>query len=310
MKLVIIDTSCILHQISHLLVTFGDNHESIYEYAYLALQWIDTLAFCPQWSAQRYDFKVLWACDRKPYWRSDFEPEYKGHRGPPPFALEYVKRAFEDLRREGKLIAMSLVGQEADDVAASVIRLRNQLPFDQYFLFTVDSDWQGLIVDTRITWCDTVGHEPRVRTRHEAYSWLMSKHKKQSVRDQLLWPLPEQEEFVPEDIWNWKSAVGDAADNLPAGTPPYLINLFHPPHEYDPVVRHRESIMATISRLSRHTPTPPTDLEVTLHCYGVGLPLSVLSLSPGQVTRRPGSSNQNHHQPLPAAAVSKELMVN
>lgn len=282
-KIVIIDTSCILHQISHILATFGDNHESIYEYSYLALQWINSLTFCPQWSAQRDDFKVLWACDLKPYWRSDFEPEYKGHRGHPPFALQYVERAFSTLRNEAKLIAMSLTGQEADDVAASIIRLRNQLPFDQYFLFTVDSDWQGLIADTRVVWCDTVGHEPRVRTREEIYSWLESKHKKQSARDQLLWPLPEREEFASEDIWDWKSAVGDATDNLPAGTPLYLINLFQPPCEYDPVVRHRESIMATVTRLTRHNPSYPNDLETTLHYYGVGLPLPTLSMSPGQV---------------------------
>ena len=106
MKLIIIDTSCILHQISHLLATFGDNHESIYDYSYLALQWINALSFCPQWSAQRDDFKVLWACDRKPYWRTDFEPEYKGHRGSPPYAFQYVEQAFSNLRNESKLIAM------------------------------------------------------------------------------------------------------------------------------------------------------------------------------------------------------------
>lgn len=283
-KIVIIDTSAILHQISALLVTFGDNHESIYDYSYLSLQWINSLAFCPQWSARRDDFKVLWACDRKPYWRCDFEPEYKGHRGSPPFAFAHVERAFEDLRREVKLIAMSLTGSEADDVAASVIRLRNQLPFSQYFLFTVDSDWQGLVVDTRVTWCDTVGYEPRVRSREEIYSWLATKHKNQSVRDQLLWPLPEKEEFVPQDIWKWKSAVGDSSDNLPAGTPEYLINLFNPPAEYDPIVRHRESIMATITRVQRHTFQIASNLERTIQYFGVGLPLSVLSLSPGAVS--------------------------
>ena len=285
-KIVIIDTSCILHQISHLLATFGDNPESIYEYSYLALQWIDSLAFCPQWSAQRHDFKVLWACDLKPYWRSDFEPEYKGHRGIPPFAFQYVEKAFMDLRREAKLIAMSLTGQEADDVAASVIRLRNQLPFDQYFLFTVDSDWQGLVVDSRVVWCDTAGFEPRVRSRREIYSWLTSKHKKQSARNQLLWPLPSEEEFVSEDIYRWKSTVGDTADNLPPGTPLYLIDLFQPPYEYDPVTRYQESIMATITRLMRHNLSPfDNDLEQTLHYFGVGLPLPVLSMSPGAVDR-------------------------
>lgn len=283
-KLVIIDTSAILHQISHLLTTFGDNHESIYDYSYLALQWINSLAFCPQWSARRESFKVLWACDRKPYWRVDFEPEYKGHRGLPPFAFQHVERAFTTLRTENRLIAMSLTGNEADDVAASVIRLRNQLSFSQYFLFTVDSDWQGLVADTRITWCDTVGYEPRVRSREEIYAWLASKHKNQSVRDQLLWPLPEKEEFVPQDIWAWKSAVGDASDNLPAGTPRYLIDLFAPPPEYDPVARYRESILATISRLQRHTSQVASDLEITLQYFGVGLPLSVLSLSPGTVS--------------------------
>ena len=289
MKLVIIDTSCILHQISHLLATFGDNHESIYEYSYLALQWIDSLAFCPQWSAQRENFKVLWACDRKPYWRSDFEPEYKGHRGHPPFALQYVQKAFDTLRNEAKLIAMSLIGQEADDVAASIIRLRNQLPFDQYFLFTVDSDWQGLVADTRVTWCDTMGYEPRVRSREEIYSWLSSKHKNQSARGRLLWPLPEREEFAPQDIWDWKSAVGDDSDNLPAGTPLYLINLFKPPQEYDAVARHRESIIATVTRLEAHQISAPAELEQTLHYFGVGLPLSVLSLSPGQICGRQNS---------------------
>ncbi|MEM8610380.1 MAG: hypothetical protein AAGF93_00065 [Cyanobacteria bacterium P01_H01_bin.105] len=280
-NLVIIDTSCILHQISHLLATFGDNHESTYEYSYLALQWVDSLAFCPQWSADRENFRVLWACDRKPYWREDFEPEYKGHRGAPPPSLKFVKEAFFKLHCEGKLIGLSLANQEADDIAAAIVRQRNQLPFKRYYLFTTDSDWQGMVADSRVTWCDSVGYEPRVRSREEIHNWISSKHRNQSVRDQLLWPLPDRDEFVPEDVWSWKSAVGDPSDNLPPGTPAYLINLFQPPAEYDPVIRHPESIQATVTRTLKHSLPAHSGLEKTLHYYGVGLPLPVLSLTPG-----------------------------
>lgn len=234
MKLVIIDASVIVFQIvSALESRFGAQASSSVDariYAESAIDFINQNGWLPGLHGQKC--KVIWVCDRKPYWRSMLHPEYKAHRKSKPESFDMVMRTLE----KANISAIGFPGYEADDVAAAIIRLwlasRNNL-ISQIYLATVDSDWCGLVLDPNIFWCNTRDYQPRLRTRTEIYQWLCSKWNKQSKKKQRLWLLPSFPDFTCSNIWDWKVATGDKADNLDADSARHLIDLIHPPRSYD-----------------------------------------------------------------------------
>ncbi len=275
MRLIIIDTMVLLHIIDSHARTFGQDSEIVQEFAEASLLWINSLDFCPQWAAEREHNKVLWVRDTKPYWRNEFDFDYKAQRKPMPLSMSWVYRGFKKLSQDGTLTTLGLPGQEADDIAAAIIRMRHQLDFDQYILFTVDSDWQGLVADTSICWVDVKGFEPRVRTKREIYQWQSNKHKKQSAHEKALWPMPEYELWTSESIWDWKCAVGDKADNLSPDSSPYLINLFNPPRVFDPL-NEADQIRQKLSEVRSQGKPDGKALYNQLNCFGIGVPLQEL----------------------------------
>lgn len=172
------------------------------------------------WLTSGFGVTPIWCMDSKPYWRRDIEPEYKANRDhwgslDVGFVLDRLKRL--------QLPSLAFEGFEADDVAAAMVK---HLSYDHLFLLTTDSDWMGMVQDN-VT-CLSPLHEPRIRTSLEAWAWLRRHHANLSARMRSRYEVPHPDGFNPEEIWRFKSIMGDASDNLPPDTPLCLISLFEP----------------------------------------------------------------------------------
>ena len=200
-------------------------------YAELAGMWINQLGWAP--ALGQADCAVVWACDSKPYWRSLIDPEYKAGRSAKTAKFYAAANGMD--RAEG-INRINIPGQEADDIAAGIVRawIENSTgQFDQLFLATIDSDWHGLVQHPDIFWISLQTFPPRIRDKETIYNWLISKWNQQSKWKQKLWALPNYNDFHPAQIWDWKVATGDSSDNLGEGTAKHMINLMHPPKSFD-----------------------------------------------------------------------------
>jgi hypothetical protein len=170
--------------------------------------------------------------DSKPYWRAQYWPEYKAGRKPKP---EGVNTCMEESFKVAKILQVPTLKEptfEADDLASSLVTmfllssfyLTPLKVFDHIYLVTVDSDWIQLVTP-RVTWVNTGPWEPLLRTPETSLTWI-----KKSLKVDVA---------HPQDIVPIKSIKGDKSDNLPPGTPPYLIDLFNPPLKHNPLTNNR-----------------------------------------------------------------------
>ena len=240
--LVIIDTSVVSHLLMDLThdkngklnnpITNNERDDRIKlgQQAYSSLFWLIGIDLD--------DYEVCWVGDSKeiPYWRTqavrtwlDGLPEdapqltrrkgsrlgYKGNRNTSPDAAWAGKRAI----KFGE--PLTYPGYEADDVAASIVKA---FPDRKILLATVDSDWMAMITeDDRVNWCCLKGFNPQYRNYKRGVEWFENKIKKESKATQR-----EIDTSDLSQIVDWKMLVGDSSDNLPAGTPREIIDLFEP----------------------------------------------------------------------------------
>lgn len=169
-----------------------------------------------------------------PYWRKVLYPEYKAGRKQKPDQFLSVAQIGLDYicNPKSPFHYFTLPGYEADDFAGSLVyikRLCQHLPTGhgdpivdlianrELWLYTVDSDWLQL-VGQGVTWYNSGPWEPRVRGVSEACEWA-KKRLKVTISH-------------PESIVDVKMVQGDKSDNLPPGSPRYMIDLMnqHPEH--------------------------------------------------------------------------------
>ncbi|MEM9263918.1 MAG: hypothetical protein AAGA46_00160 [Cyanobacteria bacterium P01_F01_bin.13] len=253
--------------------------DAIELYAHIAADWVNQLGWAPM--LQQQDCAVVWAVDSKPYWRTSIDPNYKGCRNA---KIPQYYAAFKGIGQADGVSA-EIPGQEADDVAAAIVRLwlrESSGQFDQIFLGTIDSDWHGLVQSPNIFWLNLKNYPPRIRSKEIIFNWLCSKHKQQSKRKQNLWPLPDYNSFNPAHIWDWKVAVGDSADNLGEDSARLMIDLLHPPKHFDPL-QNPDSINTLYSAINKakkgtKSSVPATELELAMLELGVTAPIDTLAI--------------------------------
>lgn len=270
MNIFLVDTSVVAHLINSRLQQYGLSAEDQQLYIAASFLWINSLGMMPYF-ADADRCHCIWLMDSKPYWRSQYCPEYKAKRPPTSAEIGMILDVFHALA----LPSLTIEGYEADDLAAlfCVLYRKRPLrsPWQRTYLLTIDSDWQGLIGDG-ITWVDVNGHEPRVRDAEQLYGWLESRHQKQAKKWQRAWPMPCWQEFSPRDIWRWKSVVGDRADNLAPYSPIGLIDLYQPcaGHELwkdETTISMAQQIIANLTK-SEHTAS-----EMVKVITGLGVPM-------------------------------------
>lgn len=239
--LVVFDTSCVMHKTIDLTrnkqgqivtkLTNGDRDARIK--AGIALY--NTLFWFKGANPANYD--VIWVGDDKtePYWRrlavsnwlAGLDPMdkiftkrkgarlgYKGSRASCPYQT-WVSRQMNRYSA-----CLTVPGYEADDIIAGIVK--TVLDRD-IIIMTVDSDLIQL-VDERVSWCCLTGFNPSFRDVEGSQKWFANKLSKESKKTQAA-----IDPTNLRDIVKWKSLVGDISDNLPAGTPEYIIDLFNPP---------------------------------------------------------------------------------
>lgn len=187
-----------------------------------------------------------------PYWRKQLFPDYKGNRSQKP-------DSFYSVAQQGLLYAtnpkspflyLTKPAYEADDLAGAMVKIKrlcqsylaqgqpslldyNLSPSNEskvklianrdIWLYTVDSDWLQL-VGNGVTWYNTGPWEPRVRGPQEAIVWA-KKRLKVDLQS-------------PEQIVDTKMRQGDKSDNLPPGSPRYLIDLMNIHKDWELSTRH------------------------------------------------------------------------
>jgi hypothetical protein len=229
-----------------------DHYNSIAEYqdketrdTWLKASW--SLAFNRGFTGYKYiPHTLLIVDDSAPYWRSNYLrergfPEYKGDRPSKPdnwfivynFALEYINHP------KCPYHYISIPTYEADDLASAIVRLTKIYNNRDCHLYTIDSDWQGLVeaetseTETienilepetppekrKVVWMNMNYWTPRIRTNKE-----VKEHTKKRLKSNI---------DTPREIWDIKSIKGDPSDNLISGSPLEVIDLVKPPKEYD-----------------------------------------------------------------------------
>lgn len=145
---------------------------------------------------------------------------YKGGRKLPTNLMKTVREDFYALADRKGWKVLSKQGYEADDNAAGLKVVNEQLgePRD-LLLVTIDSDLTGLISD-HLAWFCAVGYEPRVRYDLASLNYWATNVKKWVPFDE------------PRGIWDLKAAEGDRSDNLPPNTPLEVIDLLDPPWQF------------------------------------------------------------------------------
>jgi 5'-3' exonuclease len=233
-NLALIDTFAVLHKIHHYVSEHMKLHglhtpsNSHVEYIKAWITYIDEFYFAKNCG----NVKSLWLIDSynqhgRNYWKSQLYPEYKSKRIDKDTLWAFVLSVFKSV--DANSVEVNLF--EADDIAGTICNIwkKNRLG-EKLYLLTVDSDWMGLVDDEhKIEWLNIGVHDPRHRTKKHVYNWLYYAWHRQSKKKQQLWKPTIYSEFTCDQIWQWKSAVGDKADNLPAGSDIRLIDLLRSP---------------------------------------------------------------------------------
>lgn len=189
--------------------------------------------------------------DTKPYWRGVElrKPQpgfpkgiaYKfGRKKRSRQGLSYTKSLMTKLFLELGIPVLASPGQEADDMAAALVRLKPKDVFVR--LVTVDNDWLGLIRTPGTDWVCMHGYAPRYR------GTLADIQKSKQGRESGIKDLA--------DFYSLKQAIGDKGDTLPEHCPRWAVDLYNPLPQYDAAVLCQKDIQrvyASIDRLVHNT---------------------------------------------------------
>ena len=192
---------------------------------------------------------------KKPLAYMDKPLHYKSGRAFPSDVLTRVRREVLKLIKAKGFPILSSYGDEADDHAALMIRINEQLPPDKQrhiTLVTTDGDWTQLI-SPRVTWFCMYGHYPRIRANvDDLNAWKAITGANGSIakihRRYGADAFPEKL-GKPEDIVLMKTLIGDTSDSLPPGSPVEVIDLRNPPARFDLMSRW-EAVEAAKKALS------------------------------------------------------------
>jgi len=196
--------------------------------------------------------------DYPPYWRYFYLkdrgfPEYKGNRKEKPSVWEEIyKEAINYITHpQCPYHYLRLPSYEADDIASAIVRMSKEFNRD-VFLYTIDSDWHGLVdfdlpepeyankyisenqEKRKVVWFNMAHWQPRIRGNQQVIEHTLKRMKR--------------EISTPAQIWDVKVELGDKSDNLIAGSPLEVISLLELPSEYDLVNNkfsyHLEQLLA------------------------------------------------------------------
>lgn len=154
------------------------------------------------------------------YWRKDYYPNYKANRKtklPHYYDIVYIGLEYVNSIKNA-IYYFNLPGYEADDFAGAFVHAKrldqslglNKVP--EIHLYTVDSDWLQL-VGNGVLWHNTGPWTPLIRGHEEAILWTKKRLKADITH--------------PQQIVDVKMRQGDKSDNLPPGSPRYLIDLIN-----------------------------------------------------------------------------------
>lgn len=223
-QMVVIDTFCLLHMISDEVTRKEIPADK--QVSYINSQLIFT-ASCDWLGELKTEgaFPVFSVDDKTlPYWRKSLYSPYKDGRSKSPI-FDDIKTQCLKILRKLPYPFLSYPTQESDDIIAGLTRIK---PADASLVIaTIDSDLIGLVDEARdVSWFSLSDRWlPRYRNNIRVINeWALKRH---SI-------LLEH----PTDLWKFKQDTGDASDNLPPGTPVYMIDLFNPPPEHDILANH------------------------------------------------------------------------
>jgi hypothetical protein len=177
---------------------------------------------------------ICFLLDTKPYWRVSELKKHdisykKGRKTRTRKGLSYVKSLLIKEILAAGLPVLGLPGQEADDMAAMLVR--SQDPEVKIRLVTTDNDWCGLIdPDSGIDWYCLHGYLPR--SRKTLADIQQSKQGKESGIKSL------------DDFYPLKRKMGDKGDNIPPDAPAWATDLLNPPEAFDPLETPEGKLMA------------------------------------------------------------------
>lgn len=191
------------------------------------------------------------------YWRNRVLPGYKGQR--PPKSDDFYSAANLGLKYVTNTRApwgyFSLEEWEADDFAGAVVahkRLAQAMVEKEYnpelefianrpiVLWTVDTDWLQL-AGNGVWWANTGPWTPLLRGVKETVAYAK---KSQTLAKSTI--------KHPEEIVGIKVKYGDKADNIPPGSPRFLIDLINVPAKYN--LRNQAIWPSVLSAITKDKP--------------------------------------------------------
>lgn len=153
---------------------------------------------------------------RHSYLKSNYNINYKVRNSTPyvdalTSVRSYLLQAVDEVG-----VSMAVPGYEADDIASYFVQALPKT--DKVALFTVDSDWLGLLEEGRSCWVGIAN------SRVDYISQVEQVHVK----------LGEKRPYTSfAEVWDVKAAKGDKSDSLPPNSPLEVINLLTPPDEFN-----------------------------------------------------------------------------
>lgn len=148
---------------------------------------------------------------------------YKGGRKFPDYSFTKMKKYVHRLTQDMGYAWLGVPGYEADDLAALACKVLNSRGTN-VLLLTVDTDWLGLLSHS-VSWYCMKGYTPRLRT-------LVKDELGVSTFDHWSYKKFGVTFSDPAELWHYKARVGDKSDNLPAGSPIEVIDLYNPPKKH------------------------------------------------------------------------------
>ena len=274
MKLAIFDTNCLAHKCVRSAHSAGLSEEDERIYYTTVIMWADALGFVPK-LRDRDDVTSCWITDSKPYWRTKYKLDYKGNRKKRTDEVKTSLDIFEQCFELADIPLLGIPQYEADDIAGAIVKLweKSQRNFDELFLVTVDSDWQGLVVDDSVCWLNLLNYAPRARRTPEVYQWLVKDYNKSPKYKKKAWELPSFYDFSSAQIWEWKGVSGDKADNIEAADGHWLTDLFEQPPQWNLANHSQTQIFKFIATNQRRVKTDWFSAEQSILSLGLSLPV-------------------------------------
>jgi hypothetical protein len=251
--LILVDSSCVVHKLIDLQLRGAEKkvvkltNKKRDEIIRAGIDYYSTAFMFLNLNRSNCDILFSGDAKEKPYWRFDYLKEwfkslpeeehnklskdilrgYKGTRTNCQYRLWCQKRFFSFSN------SLLVPGYESDDIIAAIVKIVDgKRPI---IVLTVDSDLSGLISDSkRVLWACLTGFNPPIRDEKRLQSWMVNKLSKESAKGIKLIINSGISLDKPnvEDLWKWKILMGDRSDNLPANSPPEMIDLFNPPNEF------------------------------------------------------------------------------